>query len=337
MKLSRLLLPGAALFLAACGASDGDGAPVETEKTPDPGAKKSEGSHYDYGAKFEPAAPAEGYTRFTAPVIRDIAPGADITYCQYVMAPSDKDIDILRVTGVQSAGGHHTVAFATSKDAVGQSEECVDGEMEAGFLGGTGGDGAAIELPENTAFRLTKGSGIMLSNHFINTSEDFITGESVLDLKLVEVDSSRRVAGLFAVLTTEFDIPARGKAQAKSECTLEKDIELFALTNHMHEYGTSASSRLVRAAGDAAEIVSDIPAWSPEMTGNPQWKMYVGGDALKLSKGATIDVECNWQNTSATALTFPREMCLTVGFFFSDKAENRACANGTWVDVAPTL
>jgi hypothetical protein len=334
MHSSRFLLASTVFFLAACGSSDGDTAPAEPV---DPGEKKSEGSHYDYGAKFEPAAPAAGYTRFVAPVIRDIAPGSDITYCQYVMAPADKEVDILRVTGVQSAGGHHTVAFATGKDAVGQSEECIDGEMEAGFLGGTGGDGAAIELPENTAFRLSKGSGIMLSNHFINTSEDFITGESVLDLQIVDVDPTRRVAGLFAVTTTQFDIPARGKAHAKQECVLEKDIEIFALTNHMHEYGKSASSRMVHAPGMEPRVVSDIPAWSPEMTGNPQWNMYLREDTLKLPKGATVDVECDWENTSATPLTFPREMCLTVGFFFAETATSLACSDGTWVDIAPQI
>jgi hypothetical protein len=335
MHPSRFLLASSVLFLAACGSTDGDTAPVASPV--DPGEKKSEGSHYDYGAKFEPAAPVTGYTRFVAPVVRDIAPGADITYCQYVMAPTDKEIDILRVTGVQSAGGHHTVAFATSKDVVGQSEECVDGEMEAGFLGGTGGDGAAIELPENTAFRLPTGSGIMLSNHFINTSDDFITGESVLDLQIVDVDPTRRVAGLFAVMSSEFDIPARGKAHTKQECVLEKDLEIFALTNHMHEYGTSASSRMIQAPGMAPRLVSDIPAWSPEMTGNPQWQMYLGEDTLKLPKGAMVDVECNWENTSASPLTFPREMCLTVGFFFAKTATSLACNNGTWVDISPQL
>lgn len=333
-RSSYLLLTSSIFLLAACGASDDDAGP--SSQGIDPGTKNSSGSHYDYGAKFEPAAPAEGYTRLTAPVLKDIPPGADITYCQYVMAPVDHDIDILDVTGVQSAGGHHTVAFATTKDLVGKSEECIDGEMEAGFLGGTGGDGAAITLPENTAFRLSKGNGIMLSNHFINTSDDFVEGASVLDLKMVDTDPSRRVAGLFGITASRFEIPAQGKGEAELECALEKDIEIFAMTNHMHAYGASASARVVRPGGEE-EVVSDIPAWSPEMTGNPEWTMYLGEKTLKLPAGSKVDVACAWQNTTATALTFPREMCLTIGMFFADRAESRICVDGNWIDAAPQL
>jgi hypothetical protein len=335
------------LLTAACGASGGDGkqgtAPDDGASAGlpgDPGEKESAGSHYDYGATFAPAPPADGYTRFVAPVIPDIPPGADITYCQYVMAPADEDIDILDVTGVQSAGGHHTVAFSTSEDRVGESLPCDSGDMkldQAGFLGGTGGDGAAIELPENTAFRLSKGTGIMLNNHFINTSEDVIEGQSVLDLKFAEVDPHRRVAGLLAITAATFQIPPSGRARTSLQCTFEKDIELFAVTNHMHEYGDSASSRIVRDGSTTPEVVSDIPRWSPEMTGNPRWNMYLGDETLKLAKGSTIDVECAWNNTSASSLTFPREMCLTVGMFFTDHAETRACADGAWISLAPQL
>jgi len=330
-RASSCVLCSGVLLLAACGSS-GDG-----EAGKGDGEKESEGSSYDYGEPFEPAPPAEGYTRIVAPTITDIPPGGDVTYCQYVMAPMDRDMDILDVTGEQSAGGHHTVAYVTTATEYGASAECTDEEqMQSGFLGGTGGDGAAITLPEGVAFRLPKGSGIVLNNHFINSSDTPVDGEAVLDLKFVEADPARKIAGLFAVNNSAFEIPASGTVKSGTECVLEKDIEFFAISNHMHEYGASATTHITRAGGEP-QLVNDVPRWSPEMVGAPQWRMFVGEDTLKLSAGDTVRVECSWENTSALPLVFPREMCATVGMFLSDVPDFRACANGVWIPPPTAL
>src|SRR5689334_21803785 len=63
-------------------------------------------------AGFNPPPAPAGFTRLTSPLIENIGPGDDITYCQYVMAPTDHDVDILSVGGYQSKFGHHVVAFA---------------------------------------------------------------------------------------------------------------------------------------------------------------------------------------------------------------------------------
>src|SRR5262245_7964021 len=133
--MRSLALLGAVPFvlsIAACGSSD-----KTAPQDPNPGEKQSAGSHYDYGALFEPAPPAEDYTRSVATKIEAIQPGDDITYCQYVMPPLDHDVDILDVTGEQSAGGHHTVAFVTTATEYGVSHSCDEAEqMQSGFLGG---------------------------------------------------------------------------------------------------------------------------------------------------------------------------------------------------------
>src|SRR5262245_26273076 len=42
-------------------------------------------------------AVAEGFTRLSAPQIKDIAPGDDVMYCQYVHSGFDRDMDVLKV------------------------------------------------------------------------------------------------------------------------------------------------------------------------------------------------------------------------------------------------
>ena len=44
---------------------------------------------------FTPPKLLEGYTRLVANTIPDIPAGADVTHCQYAMAPLDRDMDIL--------------------------------------------------------------------------------------------------------------------------------------------------------------------------------------------------------------------------------------------------
>jgi hypothetical protein len=56
---------------------------------------------------------------------------------------------------------------------------------------------------------------------------------------------------------------------------------------------------------------------------------------LQIKKGDTIRTHCNWANDSAEALTFPREMCIGVGFFLSDGSTSPICFNGTWLERAP--
>jgi hypothetical protein len=106
-------------------------------------------------------------------------------------------MDILSVGGYQSKMGHHIVAFASTADVpVGTSRLCQGEDNFSGaFLGGVGGEaGTGNVLPEGVAFRLPKGSGIMLNTHFLNTWETTMDGHGVIDIEFSEVDPSRRIA-----------------------------------------------------------------------------------------------------------------------------------------------
>src|SRR5215510_16153994 len=91
-----------ALLVAACGSSDG--APSSAKKSSSPGDHASASS--ESGELKRPTL-KEGYTRFETLKVDDIQPGDDITRCQYVMAPFDRDMDVMDITGLQSKMGHH--------------------------------------------------------------------------------------------------------------------------------------------------------------------------------------------------------------------------------------
>lgn len=282
--------------------------------------------------------PAAGYTRFVAPVMKDIKPGTDIMHCQYIQAPLDRDIDIIDVQGYQSEGGHHAIAFASNVTApLGTTRDCTgeDNLNQGAFLGGVGGEaGGGAKLPAGVAFRLKKGSSIMLNTHFLNVSERTYDGHAVLDFKFAEVDPNRTVASLFANGNFSFRVPASSTADAVAECKVPKEIKFVMFANHMHDYGTAVKTEIVRADG-RVELVQDDPVWTYEMQFQAVFRNYGLEAPLTLQPGDVIRTSCKWKNPTNAALTFPREMCIGTGFFLSDGSSSPVCFNGRWMDQVP--
>lgn len=287
-------------------------------------------------ADFNPPAAAAGFTRLTAPTIENIAPGDDIMYCQYVHDGFDRDMDILKVDGYQSKFGHHVVAFATTvKAPLGTSRLCQgDDNLATTFLGAIGGEtGAGNVLPDGVAFRLAKGNAIMLNTHFLNTGEKTIDGSAVLDIKFAEVDPNRQVAGFFINIDMGFTLPPNATTQADTECTFGRDIQFFSFANHMHDYGKDALTDVTRTTG-AVETIRDDPAWSYEMQFNANYTKWNLDSPYVIAKGDKLHTHCEWRNTSASDVTFPREMCIGVGFYLADGGPAPTCFNGMWLEGA---
>jgi hypothetical protein len=323
MRWFQRITPFSVLALAACSSASGD-QPAQ----PGGNSGTAEG--------FNPPPPAAGYTRIVSPVVRGIQPGADLTVCQYVQAPLDHDIDILDAQGYQSAFGHHAVAFATTNDVqVGTSGACTDKENLSGtFLGGIGGEGGGgVKLPEGVAFRLLKGNSILLNVHFLNTGKTEVDGQSVVDFKFAEVAPGRKVASLFVNGNMSFKVGPNAQAQAVAECPVGREIDFILFTNHMHDYGVSAVTRLQRANAVAMEMVHDDPSWTYEMQFKANYSQWSAEQPLHLVPGDKLVTECAWMNDTAESVAYPREMCFGIGYFLTDgSGPSPGCFNGKWTE-----
>jgi hypothetical protein len=323
MRWLQLVTPLSALALAACSSAPGD-----QLLQPAGGGGTTEG--------FNPPPPTAGYTRIVSPVVRGIQPGTDLTVCQYVQAPLDRDVDILDAQGYQSAFGHHAVAFASTADvAVGSSGPCTEKENLSGsYLGGVGGEGGGgVALPEGVAFRLLKGNSILLNVHFLNTGKTAVDGQSVVDFKFAEVAPGRKVASLFANGNTKFKVGPNAKVQATAECPIGREIDFILFTNHMHDYGASAVTRLLRASAFEMELVHDDPAWTYEMQFKANYSQWSVEKPLHLVPGDKLVTDCTWMNDSGESVGFPREMCFGIGYFLTDgNGPTPTCADGRWFE-----
>lgn len=346
-NVSPLVVP-VALLVAACGSADGT---AESGKKPSSPAKSANASSET--GKLERPALREGYTRFETITVDDLQPGDDVTRCQYVMAPVERDMDIMDIRGAQSKFGHHAAAFSYTPpegQEVGSEVRCMMGDSTeftsgasdtssdpalsgGGFLGAVGPVETPRSLPDGVAFRLKKGQGIMMNLHYINTGLETASGEAYLDMKLVEIDPSRPIAALFLNFNSSFNVAPNAEADSSVDCVAGSDVNIVMMSNHMHEYGTRASTQVIRKDTGEVEMLHDDPTWTGDMANNPTFTKWSADSPFVLHTGDTIRTSCAWQNTTAQMLGFPREMCISAGFALAsgDTPKAPACFNGAWI------
>lgn len=310
-------LSGLAMTAALIGCGGGDAA-----KTDDSGIMPG----------FQVPALQAGYTRFVAPIIKDIKPGADVMYCQWIAAPADKDLTIKGFASAQSSHGHHVVLYAnTLNEAVGTSRLCTNDDMlSVRYAGASAGEGGSLKfkLPEGVVYQIPKGTALMLNTHFINPTGAAFDGQAVVDLQLADTTPDEKVAGMFTNLTTSFSVPANSQGVADTSCVAQKDMDFLSFSNHLHEWGTSGFSEIIRQDGSKVMLSRDA-TWSAEKVFDPSFAAWTVDAPMAVKKGDTIHTHCEWNNTTSGALEFPQEMC--VGFaFYLPGGEEINCSDGEW-------
>ena len=288
----------------------------------------------DYVPGFDPGPVPDGYTRFLTPTVRDIQPGDNVQYCQWVAPASEQAQDVLAFMGKQSPTGHHAVLYATTNTsfAVGESHICTVADMiPLSFIGGIGGEGMAnTKLPDGLYFRLPAGQGLMVNSHWLNATDDVVDGQAAIDVKFAATDANRVTADLFANNGDTFMIPAGGTASSDTNCVLKSDLNFALVGNHMHTMGSSTYSELLRTDGTTTMLVNDNP-WLAEEQFNPAFKSYTVDVPLAAHAGDTYHNHCEWQNTTSTDLMFPDEMCVGFGFYFPGHGQI-TCDDGDWTN-----
>jgi hypothetical protein len=321
--LMKKLLIALTLGLAACGNAQPSG-----PDTSNPGPDTSNPGPDTSNPSAEPSSPPEGYTRF-APMPIEVAPGKDETWCQWVTAPAEADIDIMDITGEQVFPGHHSIIFATTAaEPVGTSRLCsAEDSASVQLLGGVGGEGGASAFPKGAVVRLKKGMSLMMNNHYLNTSDQTVIGKSTLDVKFAPPSPDHVVASFFANITVKFALMPLSETTVDATCVLPHDIKLLDYSNHMHDFGTKVSTEVIHADATVEDLQRD-ETWSYEWQFNPPRQQWTVEAPHVLKAGDTLHTQCTWKNTSPDMLTFPREMCLGAGFILADK--DAFCIDGEW-------
>ena len=290
-------------------------------------------SEPQYVSGFRPPPAPAGYTRFVSPITKDIAPGADLEMCQWVAGPSPTAQDVLDFVGAQSMTGHHATLYATTetKYAVGESHPCTEQDMlTISFVGAIGGEGTGSNtklLPDGLFFRLPANQALMINSHWVNATDQAVDGQAVLDVKFAPASDQRQVADLFSNNGVRF-AAMPGVTAYDTSCVLPQDLNFAVAFNHMHQYGLSAYTELIRSGGPTDMIIQD-PTWASDQGFNPKFSKYALATPMVAHAGDTIHTHCEWQNTTKAPLMFPTEMCVGVGFYFPGRGQI-SCVDGAW-------
>jgi hypothetical protein len=270
-----------------------------------------------------------GYQRFETPAI-EVAAGESNHWAQWVGGPLDQDYDVLDIHGIQSRGGHHAILYATpDKQPVGFTRVWQDSDqLKTRMMGGIGGEaGGSLKLPDGVVFRVKKGSYLVVQTHYLNVSDQPLTGRTILDMKLGPTDPSHRVASIFANATTGVSLPAGQKSTLDVTCPLQQDLSFLEIANHMHEYGKSAFTELIDARGTKQELKRD-DVWDYEWALNPNFEHFPVDSPMIVRAGSTLHTQCTWANTTDKVVTFPTEMCVFAAFILSEA--DIYCTAGQW-------
>ena len=290
-------------------------------------------SEPQYVANFHPPAVQAGYTRFLAPTVKAIAPGEDSEWCHWVAGPAAAAQDVIDLTGLQSATGHHAVLYATTETqfAVGESHVCTEQDMLSisfiGAIGGEGTSGSAAKLPDGLFFRLPANRALMINTHWLNATDQVVDGQAVIDVKFAPTSDQRVTADLFANNGVRF-AAAPGITAYDVNCVLQQDMSYAMATNHMHQHGTSAYTELIRADSTKDMLVQD-QSWASDQGFNPKYNKFTLATPKVGHAGDTIHTHCEWQNNTTMPLTFPTEMCAGVTFYFPAHGQ-MTCVDGAW-------
>jgi len=287
----------------------------------------SDDAHFIEG--FHPPAPAPNEVRLLAPLVTEIPPSGDVTWCTYIANPFEGEVDVVQSRGFQSKFGHHAILMEVvgAESRLGESRKCTDADMtNARFLAGGSDAAAQFRIPEGVAFRIQKKSVLMVQTHWINTSNAPVVGQAVFNIDVQPPNGTRQSAQLFAAYTARVTLPPRGPAKATTACTIKQDMKLFALGGHAHEWGTHVRLTIDRAGKN--DMLYDH-AWEAHYQADPPLNYYDTKAPLELHAGDVLHVDCDYQNTSDAEIRFPREMCVGMGFYFPGTADIQ-CGDGHW-------
>lgn len=286
---------------------------------------------------FAPTPVQDGFTRYVLPPVLAIPPGSDILKCQWISPPADHDMYVTVVTGQQTTGGHHIVLYSNTRaEPVGTTRDCSgDDTLSIGYLGVYGGEGVGTgdgQLPLGVGFKLLKGQSLMANTHYINATQAPVDGQGVIDVQFVEASQVKQVSNLFANIAFNFSVPPGQSGSAEARCTFPTDISFFRMTNHVHEWGKSVYTEVIRGTSGAHEALVSNDTWTKELTFNFPFRLWSIEQPMTIHKGDTLVTHCNYNNTTPRALSFPTEMCVAFGLYVPGDGAQIHCDDGQWMD-----
>jgi hypothetical protein len=259
-----------------------------------------------------------------------VQPGEDVTYCTYTNVITDRVTYIHDTAGAQSRYGHHAILQFSSTPREPGTQRCnpEDLDVQQGqIIGGTGGEGTGfIALPPNVVSEVPAGAQFVINHHWINVGENATEVQAEMITVPPDSDEELVVARALIVVGLGFQIPARQTSQHSVTCMLDREVKLLSLLGHQHSWGKHVKAERV---GSETEVLFDHD-FHESMISEPFTRYFPVTEPYRITSGQGLRMTCDWDNTTDSPLTFPREMCVMFGWQIGADADSR-CVEGTWI------
>ena len=270
-----------------------------------------------------PPAPTDGM-RLVGPTFT-LPAGKEVFECMRIPADTTKDIYVNASETWQVTGGHHTMLFYSEHPTGGEEpHECTDADMgNIRFVGVGTADGIGIKLPEGIVLKIPAGVKIYTQSHYLNTTDEDIVVQDVVDLHTLSLDKVQMVAGAY----TEVDLGLELQPGVDTTRVIDCPVPMQAMTvpwmiPHMHELGMNFKLELIKGGTETHTLYES--AWTTTL--RDHFPLVEFDPFLNLTSADRIRTTCTWHNTDPEPRLFPHEMCATfMPFFPSPDGKLLAC------------
>jgi hypothetical protein len=238
----------------------------------------------------------------------ELQAGEDAFVCQSFANPfGGRDTFVHAFESEMGGGGHHLLLFhSTAVTDSRPAESCAPFEF-ATTAYGSQRPRDRLRFPDGVATRLPGDAGLRIQVHYFNAGDEVAAVDTVVRLRWSEGSSAPIEAGNFYVTVKDILVPAKGSATVSETCTVPFDLEVLAVTSHMHRFGvgfraTLDGRPLVGTAAQEPEIVPFSPA-------------------LESPAGTRLGIACDYRNPEAFDVRggsafATEEMCLLSAYFY---------------------
>lgn len=221
-------------------------------------------------------------------------------------------------------GTHHTVLTIGPKEREDGIVPCNAGTNYGAQVFGSGVGTNALELPEGVAVKLEAGQQLLLNLHIFNASSDSLSGTSGTELIEVEESEAEIIAEAFMVSKFDLAIPP-GDSTQSGLCTLSQDATLLSVAPHMHQLGTHMKVTAESSMGGEVVILDEDYNFDEQTVA-------LLPEEVALKAGDTIAIECTYQNTTGSLVTFGdsslQEMCISGHYRYPATGTGLFCQAG---------
>lgn len=238
----------------------------------------------------------------------DIPPGDEYFRCQNFSNPFGRDVAVLDTESFMTAGSHHMFVFQSPGATDGDLEVC--GGLEFGpNLHLAQQSQAHTGYPEGVGRFLSRGDGLRVQIHYLNTSSEPVHAEIAVTIHADPPEEVPVHASQIFINTFGIGVAPYSAGTADSSCSVPHDVNVFSASSHMHRHGV-----YFRARASDGQLLFETDQWAEP-------RPWAFSPPRKLAAGSTIQVHCDYQNDTGSTLSFgesaaTNEMCIFAGGYY---------------------